>query len=670
MKPIQFPLARITLFFILGILIAFYGKPSLSVCVSFLFISICIFAFGYVKNQYFGVSCFILSIAIGISTMVFHTRVFDKKHFINQIGTIEKSHLLEITLKEKLKNTLQNTRFVANINRFDNKKSVGKIIFNIRKDSLFHNLSIGSILKVNAFVYKNRIVNNPNQFDYGQYLLNQQVYGQVYANINEIEISTKIHKDVWFYAAHFRNKIITNLEKSGFAKTELAVIVALILGQQQDISPDILQDYQFAGAIHILSVSGLHVGFILLFIGFILKPFPNNHKAKFIKLIITLLSLWLFGFIAGLAPSILRSVVMFSFVIIGQYLKRGVNIFHTLLVSAFLILLFKPSFLFDVGFQLSYISLFFILWLQPLLAEVWMPKNKFINYFWQILTVSFAAQIGAFPLSIYYFHQFPGLFFITNLVVLPFIGLIMGYGVFIMLLAYFDIVPQLPVKILEYAVLFLNKIIAIIASIEQFIIQNISMNVYMLLSLYFMIVAIILWLKKPSFNKLSFALLSVLLFQISCITTKFYVQNQHELIVFNVKKETLIAKRLGNKTTVYQKDKMNFDINKSIDLKSYLIGNFSNVDSIKKTPSLLYFKNQKLLILDSIAIYPTSISPDILLITHSPKLNLDRFLKSCKPKIIIADNSNFKSYIKRWQSTCINQNILFHNCSDQSFFRL
>ncbi len=670
MKPIQFPLARITLFFILGILVTYYGKPSFSISVSFLFLGILIFAFGYLKTQYFGVSCFILSFAIGISTLVFHTTVFDKNHFTNQIGTIEKKHLLEITLKEKLKNTLQNTRFVATVNRFDNKKSCGKIIFNIRKDSLFHDFSIGSILKVNALVYKNRAVNNPNQFDYGQYLQNQQIYAQVYADIDEIEISTKINKDVWFYTAHFRNKIITNLQKSGFAKTELAVIVALILGQQQDISPDILQDYQFAGAIHILSVSGLHVGFILLFIGFILKPFPNNQKAKIIKLIITLLALWLFGFIAGLAPSILRSVVMFSFVIVGQHLKRGVNIFHTLLVSAFLILLFKPSFLFDVGFQLSYISLFFILWLQPLLAELWLPKNKFINSFWQILTVSCAAQIGAFPLSIYYFHQFPGLFFITNLVVLPFIGLIMGYGVFIMLLAYFDSVPQLPVKILEYSVLLLNKIIANIAAVEQFIIQNISMNIYMLCTLYTMIVAIIIWLKKPNYIKLSLALLAILLFQLSYLATKFFIQNQQELIVFNIKNETLIADRFGFKTTVYQNDRKYFNINKSINLKSYLIGNFSIVGSIKKTPSLIYFKNQKILILDSIAIYPTTISPDILLITHSPKLNLERFLQSCKPKIVIADNSNFKTYIKRWQSTCLNQNISFQNCSDQGYFKL
>ena len=108
--------------------------------------------------------------------------------------------------------------------------------------------------------------------------------------------------------------------------------------------------------------------------------------------------------------------------------------FHTLLVSILLILIVAPSFLFDVGFQLSYIALFFILWLQPWLSQLWKPKYKITKYLWDILTVSFAAQIGAFPLSIYYFHQFPGLFFITILIILPALGIIMALGVFVMIL--------------------------------------------------------------------------------------------------------------------------------------------------------------------------------------------------------------------------------------------
>jgi len=193
---------------------------------------------------------------------------------------------------------------------------------------------------------------------------------------------------------------------------------------------------------------------------------------------------------------------MFSFVAVGMYLKRRTNIFHTLLVSMFLILFFQPSFLFDVGFQLSYISLFFILWLQPLLSGLWEPKNKIVTYFWDILTVSFAAQIGAFPLSIYYFHQFPGLFFITNLVIIPFLIVIMGLGVLVMAMAAFDFVPMLTMKSLEFCIYFLNKIINWVASFEQFIIKDIPINWQSLLCLYLLIIAFVILFKKPTYSKI------------------------------------------------------------------------------------------------------------------------------------------------------------------------
>jgi competence protein ComEC len=158
----------------------------------------------------------------------------------------------------------------------------------------------------------------------------------------------------------------------------------------------------------------------------------------------------LFGIVAGLAPSVVRSVTMFSFVAIGQHLRRSVNIYHTLLGSILLILLVQPKFLFDVGFQLSYLALFFILWLHPLLSRLLEPKNKILKYIWEILSVSFAAQIGTLPLSLYYFHQFPGLFFITNLVIIPLTGFIMGLGVVVMVLAFVNLCPYFLSKTLAF----------------------------------------------------------------------------------------------------------------------------------------------------------------------------------------------------------------------------
>ncbi|WP_394759463.1 ComEC/Rec2 family competence protein [Flavobacterium sp.] len=520
MKILQFPIVRITIWFILGILVAYYYNPNIFVGFTLLGITSFIFALLFIinKNKFnqkinFGIGLYILAFSIGITTTIIHNDTFIDNHYIHNLKHFEANHLINVTIIEKLKNTTYNNRYIAEINQIDNKIASGKVLLNLKKASISKDFIIGTKLKIEDQLVRNFKPNNPNQFDYGKYLETKGIYAQVFTEISQIKISTSIDKNIWYYTSNFRNKIITNLTKSGFKKEELAVVSALILGQQQDISPEVLRDYQYAGAVHILSVSGLHVGFILLFITFLLKPLPKNRFGNLTRLIIVLISLWLFALIAGLAPSVVRSAAMFSFVAIGMFLNRETNIFHTMFVSLFLILLVEPLFLFDIGFQLSYVALFFILWLQPMLKTLWQPKNKIVTYFWDIITVSFAAQIGAMPLSIYYFHQFPGLFFITNLVLIPCLSIIMALGVILMFLAYFDFVPVFLSKIVEISITITNTFIKWIASIETFVVQNIPLSFSLLIVSYLIIFSWIIWFKKPSFTKIVIGLSSVLLFQ-------------------------------------------------------------------------------------------------------------------------------------------------------------
>jgi competence protein ComEC len=677
MKVLQFPLARITIGFLSGILVAFYFQPNPQNIFAFLLLFICVFVIAYFVSKrdfvdpiYFGFATYFLAFGIGATTQIIHTNSFQQSNYIQSTAIFEKPHLVAVTIREKLRSSAYNDRYIVLVNQVDDAVKTGRILLNVRKDSLKHSFEIGSHLQINGSLYKSGPAKNPNQFDYGKYLEGKQIYAQMYADASEIKIGSIIEKDVWYYTSKLRTKIIRNLENSNFNKAELNVAIALILGQQQDISPEIIRDYQFAGAVHILSVSGLHIGFILLFVTFLLKPFPNTRRGSFIKLIIILASLASFGLIAGLAPSVLRSVTMFSFVAIGMYLRRSTNIFHTLLVSMLLILLVQPSFLFDVGFQLSYVALFFILWLQPLLAQLWTPKNVVANYFWEILTVSFAAQIGAFPLSIYYFHQFPGLFFVTNLVIIPFLSLIMALGVLVMVLAAFDWVPVFLAKSLEWSIFILNKIINSIASLEQFIIQEIPFNWQLLLSVYLLIFATIIWFKKPSFNRLALTLIAIIIFQITYFETHRRIQIQSELVVFNSKKNTIIAERKGENITLYANDSLLKTASKNKTLSSYAMGNFSSFKSKKSLQNLIFYNGNKILIVDSLGVYPKDIRPDIVVFTQSPKINLERFLQTTKPKLVVADASNYRSIQKLWKATCIKEKIPFHATGEKGFYRL
>ena len=558
MKVFDFPLIKITSCFVLGLICAYYTKPTFLLTISSLLPAIVVLFFLFFLSKkrtnlrsFFGFMTLVVSFLSGAFTFVSNYQTLHSNHYCHSVSITDKEYTFEILIREKLKNTLANDRYIADVIAINHQKSFGKIIFNIRKKTAIPKIIIGSHLQVSGALYLNRAPNNPNQFDYGTYLENQQIYAQIYASSCDVKIGTITDKSLTYYASKLRNKIIHNLEKNHFNKKELSVVVALLLGQQQDITPDVIRDYQYAGAVHVLSVSGLHVGFILLFVTFLLKPFPNSRRASLIKLIIVILSLWSFGVLAGLAPSVVRSVTMFSFVAIGMFLRRSINIYNTLAVSILVILLFQPSFLFDVGFQLSYVALFFIVWLQPLLSSIWKPRNKITSYLWDIITVSFAAQIGTFPLSIYYFHQFPGLFFVTNIIILPGISIILGLGVIVMFLASFDIIITPILKLLEISIVILNKIIAWIASFDYFIVRDIPFNLYMMWSCYILIISWVIWCKKPNFQKLVIALCSIILLQLVFFQSKYNTQKEKELIVFHRKGSSLITERQGNQVKLY-----------------------------------------------------------------------------------------------------------------------
>jgi competence protein ComEC len=319
---------------------------------------------------------------------------------------------------------------------------------------------------------------------------------------------------------------------------------------------------------------------------------------------------------------------------------------------------------------LSYIALFFIIWLQPLLSSIWKPKYKVSKYIWDILTVSFAAQIGTLPLSIYYFHQFPGLFFITNLIIIPLLSIIMILGVLAMLLAAFNMIPVFLSQLLEWSIYYLNKIINAIASLEQFIIQDIPLHFYLLLSGYLLLFTVILWFKKPNFTKLALVLIAILILQFSYFKIQWKIQTEQELVVFNSKKSTLIAERKGENILVYANDSVLKTIQKNSLLKSYRIGNLSTLGQKKRLRNFIFFNGKKIFVLDSSGIYPKNIKPDIIVLTQSVKINADRLFQVMTPKLVVADASNFKNIQKLWKASCEKQKIPFHATGEKGFYKL
>lgn len=677
MKIQDFPIVKITGFYIIGLLIEYYFKIGLTYSVIIQLVTLITFfaSFYYSDKNFsqtnvFGVSLYFLFLSIGITNNSLHDERIHKNHYIHLSNLNEKHNLIIIT-KEKLKGTSKKDRYIAEIQNIDGKKITGKIILIIKKTNNNFRLISGSKVLVHDFLKLTQKPNNPNQFDYSTYLKNKNIYAQVFTNASSIKVNPKPVKSIRYYTEKFRETIITNLKKNGFPERELAVINALILGQQQEISKDIIKDYQYAGAVHILSVSGLHVGFILLFITLLLKPIPKTKVGKTTRFLITLFLLWAFAFIAGLAPSVIRSTVMFSFIAFGNYLNRESNIFNTAIASMFIILIFEPYILFDIGFQLSYIAVFSILIIEPLLAKIWKPKNKYINIFWKITTVSFAAQIGTLPLSLYYFHQIPGLFFITNLVILPLLEfVIMPLGSLITLLAYFDCIPHIIIQIVANSIKGMNHIINIIASLDRFVIKEIPFTHVMVILSYLFLLLFLSWFYKPNFKRLTMSLIVLLLIQSTLLYTNWNAKKNKSFIVFNTKNNSIIGEIKNQEITIYSRQNIKKDTYEENMLNSFCTANFYKIKPFKKEKNCYYFKGSKILLIDSTISIPKNKTIDILILTQSPKLNLDRLLSSLKPKQVVADATNYKNYIDLWKSTCIKRKIPFHSTYEKGFYKI
>ena len=611
----------------------------------------------------FGVFAFITTFFVGVLIQTIHQKNNHLNHYSKFIANEEMANI-GFKIFKQLNSSDYYDRYEVNIIKVDNKKGSGKVILNVNRDSVHGNLYTDEVYFTRATFKKTGKPLNPGQFNYKKYLKKQHVYHQLYLKHHELFLIADQITTIYGLAAYFRTQINEALKKYSIQNEELAIINALLLGQRQDIPEEVYNNYTSAGAIHILAVSGLHVGIILLLLNFILSPLENLKKGKFIKLILILLLLWSFAIIAGLSASVVRAVTMFSFVAYAMHIKRATNIYNILATSMFFLLLFKPSFLFDVGFQLSYTAVFAIVWIQPVIYKWWVPKLRPVNYLWQLFTVTIAAQIGVIPLSLYYFHQFPGLFFISNLVIIPFLGIILGFGIVVIILALLNILPGFIADFYGSIISTMNNFIAWVAKQEDFLFRDINFNWLLLITSHIFVICFVLMLKKFHPKRIIALLVSVLILQITFIYNKYESQKNDRFLVFHKNRENLLG--LHKNDTLVVSD-LNHPENNIV--KNYKIENKIETVEFRSRKDLYFLKEKKLLIVDSLGIYNIkNLKPDYVFLMNSPKINLNRLIDSLKPKYIIADGSNYKSLVQLWETTCKKQKVPFHSTSEKGAF--
>ena len=667
MHLLRFIPIKLTIVLIMGILVGHYLDLGIQLPIILTAISFCSLSYLFIKKTprnsiSFGLTALLATLCIGILSISLWKPKNQNNHYTHL--NLDKSLTWKFKIREVLKSSTFSDRYIANALSTDEINTKGKILLSFTTDSTTKKLRVDDELVVFGKLSEISPPLNPHQFDYKNYLEGLGIYHQLRLYETNHFLDKNKSTTIYGIAASIRTQIIKKLKQADFDSEQLGIIQALLLGQRNDISEATYNNYKNAGAVHILALSGLHIGILLLLLQFVLSPLERLAKGKTIKLVIIVILLWSFALLAGLSASIIRAVTMFSFVAYAIYLNRPSNTFNILALSMFFILLvINPMLLFQAGFQMSYAAVFSIVWLYQLLQKLWFPKNWIINKVWQLLSVSIAAQLGVLPISLFYFHQFPGLFFISNLLVVPFLGLILGMGILVIALALCNSLPSFLADLYNNLIGLMNEVIAWVAQQEAFVFRNISFDIIQLVLSYFIIITFITVFTKATFKRVTVFLVGIIGFQIWLFFVGYSANQKEILLAAHQTKNSILIYQTGNSSTIIAKDSIT---SKRIITDYTIAERVKNID-YSKIKNSYTFKNATLLVVDSLGIYSNQ-NTDYLLLTQSPKINLERLIDSINPKQIIADGSNYHSYIDRWRKTCLKRKLPFHYTGEKGAY--
>ena len=423
----------------------------------------------------------------------------------------------------------------------------GNALLYAEKKSKTRNIQYGDQLFISAQLEEVPPPANPNEFNYKRYLRHHYIFHRAYIRSEAFEkvAEHKAHTLIEF-ALSTRSQLLEILRFYGFSGDEYAVLSALILGFKDHLDFEITQAFSSAGAMHVLAVSGLHVGIILLLVSLLLKPLRRHAILKYVKLLVELLAVWGFAILTGLSPSVIRAATMFSFIAVGKTLDRNTNIYNTLAVSAFFILLIEPYMLMEVGFQLSFLAVLGILLIQPKIYQLIQINNRLLDWVWTITTVSIAAQIATAPLGLLYFHQFPNYFIFSNLIVIPSAFVLVIGGVALFLTSSLEWLAEPIALLLNTAVSLLNRFVKITEHLPYSISSQIDLSTPETWLIYFCISCILVFIYFKRKQFFIYALGGWVIFTFVQLLENRSLENQRLLTVYSTKRTTAVDYINGN----------------------------------------------------------------------------------------------------------------------------
>jgi competence protein ComEC len=536
----------------------------------------------------------------------------------------------------------------------------GNTIIYLKNDSTLKP-TLGNTLFLKAKFSYVTTPKNPNEFDYKSFLEKKNIFHTVYANSCDVQIISNTSKEFSFtqLGTKIKSHLVSVLRKSELSQEAFSICSALLVGYDDEIESDVMQSFSHSGTLHILSVSGMHTGVLYAILIFIFSKFDKYDRFKKTKLGVVFLFLILFVFITGFSPSVLRAALMLGLVLFGKTFYKQGNSFNTLFLSAFLLLLYNPYLIVDVGFLLSYFAVFGIMYFYPLLNKLYVFDNKILQWLWTSVLISVAATLFTLPVSLYFFHQFPIWFALSNLIIIPISMLVMIAAICFIAL---------------YKIIFLNHVLVYIingsTSVMLWFAKLTDNSTYGFIDfipfsftdLVFMTISIGLFfiiIQTKQYKQVIVLCSTLIVWLVCSFYNNFKQTQQNELVVFHVKHKSVFALRLGqsvygNFNTINQNE---FQRN----VKPYLLS-ISNLKLIQTKSNFINCEASTILNVNQNYPYSSALTANYIIVSNDAPFELISNFKT-KP-LVIADCSNSYKFVKELKKLCATLEVPFYSIKE------
>jgi competence protein ComEC len=675
----QFPMVRLILPVFLGMATGIFFETDLKIplalpgmillCFGFL-VFFPRFIFPYSLRWITGILILMITSLISFRIIMMGKDTLKKDYFGN-FHTIGRSCIGEII--EPVIQKQKTTKVIVRITNMEDKgkwlQAEGSALVYIGKSPLSQLLCYGDRLVMNTQFSLPEGSRNPGGFDNRRYLRLKGIYRQAYIKPDSWRLISRGNRNpVFQMALSWRDRMLMILKGNGVKGREFAVASALLLGYVDEIDNDLMRDYSATGVIHILSVSGMHVGMIFLVLEKLLAFLEKRKRGAYVKALMVIVFIWLYALITGLSPAVLRAAAMLSLVVTGKAMKRHPDILNILAASIIFLLVWQPSLLADLGFQLSYLAVVGIVLLYKPVYDLFVPVNGLLDKIWSIVAVSIAAQLVTLPLCLYYFHQFPNYFIITNIIVIPLSNLIIYTGILALALGNIPWISILVAKALSLMVWFLNAFIHWMGSLPFSVSRGIIITFPESLVLYLILISGAVFISGKK-KKWLFVSLSLMILLSGCFLVERFGQvSKCVFTVYDARgtglydftaggKSILIGRLTALKDPFFQetmvKYRWNMKVSGLFEFQHPLPSSCNNTfhyNGFSKKGNYIGFRGKRIVIISKPIPEKVvqKLEVEYLIISGNPKLKLERLIQHFKPGLVIIDSSNPLWKVKAW----------------------